>query len=184
MSVSPFAAANPPLKPPSLFGDDSISDSEKLMDLCADTLEEVDFTVLATKSLISAIVEALDASLFGASQVFELDLEGSQVCELDSEGQVCELDSMFDDAIVPETAFEAMDVDMIEGFVPDSEEEEGGAEAGGGESGFSMTEATPVTADEVARKRSRSSSPDMDEMIGLILPAYLKLVSSFPHIFI
>ncbi|KAL6586384.1 hypothetical protein OROMI_001372 [Orobanche minor] len=109
MSVSPFSATNPPLKPPSLFGDDSISDSEKLMYLYAKTVEEVDFTIVATKSLISAIVEALDAPLFGASQVFELDPEGSQVCELDSEGpQVCELDYVFDDTIVPETAFEAM----------------------------------------------------------------------------
>ncbi|KAL6563549.1 hypothetical protein OROGR_002508 [Orobanche gracilis] len=145
MSFSLFAAANPPLKPPSLIGGESLIDSEKLMDLCAKTLEEVDFTVLATKSLISAIDEALDAPLFGASQVFE-----------------------------------ATNVDMIEGFVPDSEEEE----EGGGKSDFSTAEATPVTAEAVSRKRSRSPSPDMEEMIGLLIPAYLSLVRFFPHSFI
>ncbi|KAL6526568.1 hypothetical protein OROGR_015658 [Orobanche gracilis] len=140
MSFSLFAAANPPLKPSSLIGGESLIDSEKLMDLCAKTLEEADFTVLATKSLISAIDEALDAPLFGSFQVFE-----------------------------------AMDIDMIEGFVPDSEEEEGGAAAGGGESDFWTAEATPVTAEAVSRKRSRSPSSDMEEMIGLLIPAYLSL---------
>ncbi|KAL6574642.1 hypothetical protein OROMI_011927 [Orobanche minor] len=128
---------------------------------CAQTLIEAESQVAATNSLISSIYEALDAPLFGESEVSLSSSEFSENLDDDSTG----LESSIDDSMVLETFFgEPMDLEY-EGFL----------ELCGGDLVQQRAEAASVMMEEEEPAGSLPLS-DLDEMIWILILAYLKLI--------
>ncbi|KAL6534338.1 hypothetical protein OROHE_013263 [Orobanche hederae] len=138
----------------------SLPITHNLHHFCARTLIEPEFQVAATNSLISSIYEALDAPLFDESEVSFFDSEFSENLANDSTG----LEYGIDDSMVHETFFgEPVDLG-----------DEGFLELCGGDLVQQRAEAAAVMMEEEDAPTGSPPLSDLDEMIWILILAYLK----------